>query len=499
MQLNELASQLAVSRIEGNGHIEITGIEIDSRKVKKGDLFVCISAKNGIEDRHLYVEQAVSNGAVALVVEHDVDSTVPKLFVKDTWSALAEISCHLYGYPSKELKLIGITGTNGKTTTTYLLEKLLSSQGHVTGLMGNIEIKIGSDYITNHGSNTQESFDLQRYLRLMADAGTDYCMMEVSSHGLDMGRVKGCSFRTAIFTNLTQDHLDYHGSMEAYKAAKGLLFARLGNDYSPLPQDQRYAVLNADDSASEDYAKLTSAQVVTYGIHSIADVRAEDIQITSQGTAFTCVTFRGTIPIQTQLIGEFNVYNTLAAVTAALLEGVSLEAISQRLKSNTVVEGRMEVVDAGQDFLVLVDYAHTPDGLEKALSTISQFVEGHIHCVFGCGGDRDRLKRPIMGKVAARYSDYLYVTSDNPRKEDPQSILLDIVPGLVEVDFPAERYQLIADRRAAIQLAIANAVHGDVVLIAGKGHETYQDINGIKHDFDDRLVAKEAIRGRNHD
>ncbi|NHN28662.1 UDP-N-acetylmuramoyl-L-alanyl-D-glutamate--2,6-diaminopimelate ligase [Paenibacillus agricola] len=496
MQLNELASQLATSRVVGDGTTIITGIEIDSRKVKPGDLFVCVSAKNGIEDRHHYAAQAINAGAVAIVVEHDVESNVPKLFVSNTWDALAAISCHFYNYPSKELKLIGVTGTNGKTTTTYLLEKLLSSQGFATGLMGNIEIKIGSASIINKGSNTQEAYDLQNYLRQMADQHMDYCMMEVSSHGLDMGRVKGCNFRTAIFTNLTQDHLDYHGSMEAYKAAKGLLFSRLGNEYSSSPHEQKYAVLNADDPAAEDFGKLTSAQVITYGIINKANVRAEGIRITAQGTSFRCVTFRGTVDIQTQLIGEFNVYNVLAAISAALLEGIPLEAIKQRLAFNTVVEGRMEVVDAGQDFLLIVDYAHTPDGLDKALSTISQFVEGRIHCVFGCGGDRDRTKRPLMGQVAARYSDFLYVTSDNPRMENPQSILQDIVEGLLEVDFPTDKYELIADRKAAIHLAISRALPGDVVLIAGKGHETYQDINGTKHDFDDRLVAENAIRGR---
>jgi UDP-N-acetylmuramoyl-L-alanyl-D-glutamate--2,6-diaminopimelate ligase len=495
MQLNELASQLAVSRVLGDGKTEITGIEIDSRKVKKGDLFVCVSAKKGIEDRHLYAAQAVSRGAAALVVEHDVESSVPKLFVKDTWYALSAIACHFYGHPSHDLKLIGVTGTNGKTTTTALIDHILAGNGFRTGFIGTGKTKIGSEYLETEGT-TQDAQELQKHLSQMHGQGTDYCVMEVSSHGLDLGRVNGCRFRTGVFTNLTQDHLDYHGSMERYKAAKGLLFSRLGNDYSALSDEQRYAVLNADDSAAEDYAKLTAAQVITYGIKMPADVRAEDIQITSQGTSFRCTTFKGTADIRTNLIGEFNVYNTLAAISTALLEGISIEAIKQSLESNTVVEGRMEIVEAGQDFLVLVDYAHTPDGLDKALSTISQFVEGRIHCVFGCGGERDLSKRPAMGKVAARYSDYLYVTSDNPRTENPESILLDIVPGLLEVDFPAERYELMADRRSAIQMAIAKAVPGDVVLIAGKGHETYQDIMGVKHDFDDRLVAKEAIRGQ---
>ncbi|MCR8634968.1 UDP-N-acetylmuramoyl-L-alanyl-D-glutamate--2,6-diaminopimelate ligase [Paenibacillus radicis (ex Xue et al. 2023)] len=499
MQLKELASRLTASRISGDGSINITGIQIDSRKVKPGDLFVCVSEKIGIKDRHLFAEQAVSNGASALVVEYDVESDVPKLFVKNTWDALSILSCHFYEYPSNSMKVIGITGTNGKTTSSYLLEKILSHNGFVTGLMGNIHVKIGSDYIINHENNTQDAHNLQRNFRKMVEQGTDYCIIEVSSHGLDMGRVKGTKFRTGIFTNLTQDHLNYHGSMENYKAAKGLLFSRLGNEYVSDPDEQRFAVLNADDPASVDYARLTAAQIVTYGITNEADVRADMIKMNSKGTSFRCTTFRGTLDFQTHLIGEFNVYNSLAAITAALLEGITLESIKESLESIGSVEGRMEVVDEGQDFLVLVDYAHTPDGLDNALSTIKQFAEGQIHCVFGCGGDRDRTKRPVMGAVTARYSNHLYVTSDNPRMEDPQRIVEDIEPGIVSAGFSKDSYELIVDRKAAIKKAIAAASPKDVVLIAGKGHETYQDIQGIKHDFDDRSVAKEAIRGRYRD
>lgn len=495
MKLKELASQLAVSRILGDDSIEISGIEIDSRKVKQGDLFVCVTGKTGIADRHLYAAQAVSNGASAIVVEHDVDVDAPKLFVKDTWDALAVLSCHLYGYPSSDMKLIGVTGTNGKTTTTTLIEHIFTSQGHTTGLIGTGHTKIGSQTYATVGT-TQDAHELQKNLSKMRDIGSDYCIMEVSSHGLDLGRVKGCSFRTAIFTNLTQDHLDYHGTMEAYQAAKGLFFSRLGNDYSGNPDEHRYAVLNADEPASADYAKLTSAQVVTYGIDADADVRAESIRFSSKGTSFRCVTFRGELDFHLKLVGKFNVYNALAAITAALLENLPLEGIKTSLESVNSVEGRMEVVDAGQPFLVLVDYAHTPDGLENALAAIAQFAEGSIYCVFGCGGDRDRTKRPLMGRVAAAYSDYVLVTSDNPRTEDPVRIVEDILPGLTEAGYAPDRFEAIIDRRVAIGRAIAKAGPLDVVLIAGKGHETYQDIMGVKHDFDDREVARDAIRGR---
>ncbi|MBE1443222.1 UDP-N-acetylmuramoyl-L-alanyl-D-glutamate--2,6-diaminopimelate ligase [Paenibacillus sp. OAS669] len=496
MQLKELASQLAVSHILGDGETVFTGIQTDSRKVQPGDLFLCISGL--VTDGHEYAAKAVEMGAAALVVEHDVDVDVPKLVVKDSRFAMAVIANHFYQYPSRQMKVIGVTGTNGKTTSTYLIEAILSDQGFRTGLMGTIKMKIGST-VTGMERTTLEAVDLQKNLRLMADAGTDYCIMEVSSHALDLGRVKGCSFRTGIFTNLTQDHLDYHETMEQYKAAKGLLFSRLGNDFSDDPDEHRFAVLNVDDAASEYYSKLTSAQVITYGIDHDADVRAEQIEITSKGTRFRCVTFRGTADIQMKLVGKFNVYNALAAITAALLEGIPLEAVKKSLEAIESVDGRMEIVNAGQPFLVLVDYAHTPDGLENALSTIKQFAKGQVYCVFGCGGDRDRTKRPLMGKVTAAYSDYVYVTSDNPRTEDPERILQDIVPGIVEAGLHEDRYELVTDRREAIQKAVARATPDDVVLIAGKGHETYQEIMGVKHDFDDREVAKEAIRGRYHD
>lgn len=494
MKLQELASALLITHIHGDIDTEITGIESDSRKIKPGDLFLCIPGL--VADGHEYAPKAIALGASALVTERVLDVTVPQIVVKDARYAMAALAAHFYGYPSKEMKIIGITGTNGKTTSTYLLERILADQGYTTGLMGNIHIKIGDDYIENKATNTQESVELQRILRKMADGGVQYCVMEVTSSGLDMGRVKGVHFRSAIFTNLTQDHLNEHKTMEAYAAAKGLLFSRLGNVFSADPEARQYAILNVDDEASQMMHKLTAAQVITYGIENDCDVRATGIRMTAKGTEFQLKSFAGDAFFHMQLVGKFNVYNALGAIAAALAEGFSLEVIRASLESITSVEGRMEVVNEGQDYLVLVDYAHTPDGLENALSTVSEFAEGKIITVFGCGGDRDRMKRPIMGKVAAHYSDFLYVTSDNPRTENPEAILADIEPGLIEVNYPLDQYVLLADRRKAIQKAIDGAGPKDVILIAGKGHETYQDIMGVKHDFDDRLVAKAAIRGR---
>lgn len=494
MNLNELASRLALGRVIGDDRTVIGGLQMDNRKVQPGDMFICV--KGRVFDGHGFARQAVEAGAVALLCEYPVDADVPQLIVPNVRYAMTVLASHFYGYPSNELKVIGITGTNGKTTTSYIVEHILSDTGAVTGLMGNIETKIGALRIPNTGTNTQESIDLQRNLRKMRDAGCDYCVMEVTSNGLDAGRVIGCRFRTAIFTNLTQDHLDYHQTMDNYKAAKGLLFSRLGNTFAADAESRQFAILNADEETSGYFAGLTTAQVITYGIHHDADVRATDIKMGSNGTTFVCHTFKGTVPISMRLVGTFNVYNVLGAIAASLVEGIDLQRIALSLENMPAVEGRMEVVEAGQPFLVLVDYAHTPDGLDNALSTIQQFAEGRIVTVFGCGGDRDRKKRPLMGKVTAEYSDYVIVTSDNPRSENPHAIMLDIEPGLIEEGITSDRYELIDDRREAIQKAIDLASPNDVVLIAGKGHETYQEIMGEKHDFDDRLVAKEAIRRR---
>lgn len=492
MQIRELASLLVGARMEGEADGVITGLETDSRKVQPGYLFICLTGS--VQDGHDYAQQAVERGAAAIVISRPIDVNVCKIHVKDTRLAMAIMSNHYFDYPSQALKLIGITGTNGKTTISFLIEKMLADHGLRTGLMGTIRMKIG-ERAYDVKNTTQEALELQRNLREMCNADADACVMEVSSHALAMGRVKGCRFRTAIFTNLTQDHLDYHQTMEQYKQAKGLLFSQLGNTYTGDPDQRQYAVLNADDPASSYYASITAAQVLTYGIDREADVRAHEVRITAEGTRFRIVTsFAGSCEIELKLIGKFSVYNALAAVTAGLLEGIPLEAIKRSLEPVTGVEGRFESVGEGQDFLVIVDYAHTPDSLENVLSTISEFAEGRILCVFGCGGDRDRTKRPLMGEIAARYSDHVFLTSDNPRSEDPERILLDIEEGVKRAGALASSYERIVDRKQAIERAIAAAKAGDVVLIAGKGHETYQEAGGVRIDFDDRLVAKNAIR-----
>ncbi|RJE90774.1 UDP-N-acetylmuramoyl-L-alanyl-D-glutamate--2,6-diaminopimelate ligase [Paenibacillus sp. 1011MAR3C5] len=495
MRLRDLTDLLITARLVGDGETEFRDIEKDSRLVKPGQLFLCVPGLT--VDGHAYAEEAVRMGAVAVVTERLLALDVPQLLVKDSRLATAIIADHIYAHPSEHIKLIGVTGTNGKTTTTYLIEKILNDQRMPAGVIGTIEWRYGSKSFPMKGT-TPDAHELQRQLGEMRDAGMRYCAMEVSSHALEQGRVKGCRFRTAIFTNLTQDHLDYHGTMEHYADAKGLFFSRLGNAYSQPAQERSYAVLNADDVASERFRMLTSAEVITYGTEEEADVRATAISVSARGTFFHVQTFRGEADIRLRLPGKFNVYNALAAISAALIEGVPLSDIKASLESIPGVPGRVESVEEGQPFSVVVDYAHTPDGLENVLRAIQEFAGNRVICVFGCGGDRDRSKRPLMGKIAARYADMVIVTSDNPRTEDPDRIMADIAAGLAEQEMEPSRCLFIPDRRAAIQKAVEMASQGDVVLIAGKGHETYQLVGGRVYPFDDRIEAKEAIRGLLH-
>ncbi|MHA6484732.1 UDP-N-acetylmuramoyl-L-alanyl-D-glutamate--2,6-diaminopimelate ligase [Paenibacillus sp. strain BS8-2] len=491
MRLRELTELLVTARLVGDGDREFLGVEKDSRKVKQGTLFVCVPGHKA--DGHAYAGEAVARGASAIVAERLLPLDIPQLIVKDARMANAIIASHVYAYPSESVRLIGVTGTNGKTTTTYLVETILNDYGYPAGVIGTIERRFGGATFPMNNT-TPDAEELQRYLAEMRDGGTAYCAMEVSSHALEQGRVKGCRFRTAIFTNLTQDHLDYHGTMEKYGDAKGLFFSRLGNAYASRQEERTYAILNADDEASAKFSRLTAAEVITYGVEQEADVRASHIRISARGTMFHVSTFKGEAEVQLNLPGKFNVYNALAAIAATLLEGVPLEKIVASLASIPGVPGRVESVEAGQSFAVIVDYAHTPDGLENVLKATREFAEGRLITVFGCGGDRDRSKRPLMGRIAVQYANYMIVTSDNPRTEDPERIIEDILQGVKMAGAELDRYAVIPDRKSAIEKAVEMASQGDVVLIAGKGHETYQLIGGEVFDFDDRLTAKDAIR-----
>ncbi|WP_232698380.1 UDP-N-acetylmuramoyl-L-alanyl-D-glutamate--2,6-diaminopimelate ligase [Brevibacillus daliensis] len=486
MLLRELLAPLLISRVIGETDVEVKGITADSRQVKPGYLFICL---NGFTvDGHRFAATAKEKGAVAILAENEVDVDGTVIYVSDSRRAMAYLADRFYGSPTQELKVIGVTGTNGKTTTTHLIDKILSDYEKRTGLIGTIHMRIG-DQVVSSKNTTPDILDLQSAFRRMRDVDTDYAIMEVSSHALDMGRVHGCNFHTAIFTNITQDHLDYHKTFENYRFAKSLLFSQLGNQYDQ--HTCKTAVLNADEETSAFFAQVTSVRILTYGIEQEADIRARDIRLTSAGTSFTVDTYAGSCDIYMKLAGKFNIYNALAAIAATLIEGVPLASIKASLEEIKGVNGRFESVLCGQDFAVIVDYSHTPDSLENALITAKEFASGEIICVVGCGGDRDRTKRPIMAGIATKYAAYSVFTSDNPRSEQPETILEDMLTGVTDVN--ESSYITIVNRREAIAHAVRRAKAGDCILIAGKGHETYQEIKGQIFPFDDREVAKEAI------
>ena len=485
MKLHKLLSYLHPFVPYNGDNPEIAAIHNDNRKVEPGSLFICI--KGYTFDGHDFAHSAVGKGAAAILAERDLPVNVPVIVVKDTYRAMAVLADAFYGQPSHKMNLIGITGTNGKTTTSHLIEKIFSDAGRKTGLIGTMYTKIG-DQTFEVKNTTPESLTLQKTFKQMVDNGVDTAVMEVSSHALVYGRVHGCDYNVAVFTNLTQDHLDYHKTMDEYRRAKGLLFSQLGNSFDH--HHPKFAVLNADDAASEEYMKSTAAHVVTYGIDQPADIKAVNLSITASGTVFDLLTPYGIQNISMQLIGKFSVYNVLASVAAALASGIQLSQIIKSIEEVKGVPGRFELVDAGQDFAVIVDYAHTPDSLENVLMTIKQFAEKKIILVVGCGGDRDRTKRPLMAQIACEYATHPIFTSDNPRSEDPGQIIRDMENGVMGKEFKS-----IIDRKEAIVYAVDMARKGDVILIAGKGHETYQQIGNRVFDFDDRSVAKDAIQG----
>ena len=465
---------------------EITSIENDNRIVTKGSLFICI--KGYTVDGHDFAESAVDQGAVAILAERELNLKVPVIVVKDTQRSMAMLADAFYDQPSHKLHMIGITGTNGKTTTSHLIDKIFTDAGQTTGLIGTMYTKIG-DQKYEVKNTTPESLTLQKTLRKMVDEKVETTVMEVSSHALVHGRVHGTDYDVAVFTNLTQDHLDYHKTMEEYKKAKGLLFSQLGNSFNH--RKPKYAVLNADDPTSEEYKRSTAATPFTYGIDQDADLQAKNVEMSASGTSFDLVSPFGVHKVNIQLIGKFSVYNVLAGIGTALVSGIPLPTIISSVEDVKGVPGRFEPVDAGQSFSVIVDYAHTPDSLENVLNTVRQFAKKRIFVVVGCGGDRDRTKRPLMAKIACENATDPIFTSDNPRSENPEQILSDMEEGV-----KGENYTKITDREEAIRYAVQQAEDGDVILIAGKGHETYQQIGNEIFDFDDREIAFKAIKQR---
>jgi len=480
-----------VTHRQGSLEVGVSAVTDDSRHVRPGTVFVAVKGER--EDGHTYLRRAAEAGAAALIVQ-DVSSlgtaSVAAVGMRDTRHALGMLASRLLGDPSDRLRMIGVTGTNGKTTTTYLAKAVLEAANRKVGLIGTVSYHIGSERI-EASHTTPGAVDLQGLLDRMVHAGLDSVVMEVSSHALAMDRTSGCEYDTTVFTNLTQDHLDYHRTMEEYFQAKLRLFTRL--DARRKPGAKR-AILNADDPWTARIRDACSVPVWTYSTRNPSDIKADDVRLSIAGTTFTAETPCGRVHVQSGLVGEHNVYNMLAAIGVGINEGVPMGTILEGIAAVGNVPGRFERVDAGQDFTVIVDYAHTEDALNRLLCAAEALKTGRIITVFGCGGDRDRGKRPKMGRAATERSDVVILTSDNPRTEDPLAILDQVEAGVREaLKGRHVPYEVIPDRRTAIETAVRTAKTGDMVLIAGKGHEDYQIIGKTKYHFDDRKVAREAI------
>jgi len=495
--LSDLLRGIDAELIAGDIETPVRAIVSDSRAVEAGDVFVCLPgyrAEGGEmrADRHDFIPMALERGATALVVERDV--VVPRgiavVRVRDAWSAIAAMACAFFDHPSRALTVIGVTGTSGKTSTTYFIEAMLTAAGMRTARFGTIEYRFG-DAVVAAAQTTPEAPELQRLLRRAVDAGFRAVVMEVSSHALELRRVAGVTFDVAVFTNISQDHLNFHPDMHHYLRAKGRLFEELGSGGKAAT-----AVVNIDDPSAAQIIALNRGGLLTFGAAQAADVHAQDIETGLAGTTFVATTPDGNVNVRLPHLGDFHVHNALAAVGVGMALQLDRDAISRGLAATPPVPGRFELVDCGQDFKVAVDYAHKPDALERLLRSARKLRPRRIITVFGCGGDRDRGKRPIMGRIAVALSDHVIITSDNPRSEPPQQIIDEIVAGARAVPGFAERVTTEPDRARAIEMAIALAATDDIVLIAGKGHETYQLFDGRRIDFDDREQVRAALQHR---
>ena len=489
MQLAELINTLTPRKVTGNLNQEITGLAQDSRRVQAGNLFFCIK---GVKyDGHQFLKEVATRGGTAAIVSDPPAETYGLTIIqvdKVSSQLVKEVAGAFYGYPDRKLQLIGVTGTNGKTTSTYLVKSILESAGHKVGLIGTITNLIKDRPLATHNT-TPGVLELQKLFAEMVRSGVEYVVMEVSSHSIDQGRVTGLDFRCGIFTNITQDHLDYHKTFAEYLRVKSKFFL-------DLPTTS-WAIINGDDPHSESIIEKTAAKVVTYGVEHSAQISATNIQLSPTGVSYTANTPVGPLELRLHLTGYFNVYNSLGALGAGLVLGMDPAAIKQGLEAVPGVPGRFQVVPGVTDFGVIVDYAHTPDGLENILNTGRALTKKRLLLVFGCGGDRDRTKRPIMGALAANLADYSIITSDNPRSEQPEAIIAEIEAGFKAAN-PGAAYQLEPDRAAAIRKIIKLAQPGDLVIIAGKGHENYQIFKDRTIHFDDREVAQAALEELQH-
>ena len=475
MKLTELARSIPAGA-SVSAEAEVTGLVCDSRKVKRGDLYFCLPGLR--VDGHNFAKAAADAGAAALVVERKLPVDLPQVLVEDARAAMSYMAQCFYGYPAREMHGVGITGTKGKTTTSFLVRAIARHAGHKVGLMGTVCTYIGEEE-EPASLTTPDPIDVQSLLRRMKDAGCDFYVMEVSAHALDLRKLVGMKFDQGIFTNFSQDHLDYFGTMETYRRAKEKFFD---------PFYIGHAVVNADDEAGK--YMLGRVPATTYGVSAPADAYANEIEILESGVSYRLHWKDVVLPLHLHISGIFNVYNSMAAAVACLEMGISPDDVKAGLESVTVVPGRIEPLPTHTPYRVILDYAHSPASLESILKTIRQFTRGRLICVFGCGGGRDKEKRPIMGEISGRLADFSVLTSDNPRLEDPMDILRAIEEGIKHTTGP---YVVIENRREAIRYAMQMGQPGDVIVLAGKGHETYQDIGGQKHPFDEKVVVREIL------
>ncbi len=476
MKLSNLISDIN-KKVIGDTEIEISGIAYNSRNVKPGYLFVAIK---GFEtDGHKYIESAVKNGAAAVIGEEEVSCNCTYIKTDNSRKALAMVGAAFYGHPERKLKIIGITGTNGKTTTTYLVRQILMLKGLRCDLIGTNQIIIG-DEVTESSRTTPESLDLFEIFSKMEQSGGEYVVMEVSSHSLELDRVYGVDFETAVITNITQDHLDFHKTMDNYALAKAKLFKM-----------SKSAAINADDEYADVMLKNAGGSVLTYSYEKTSDVKAQNLKMSERGVIFDMCDKEGVHEMRLGIPGKFSVYNALAAICVCKNIGISDTDIEKGLVLAKPVKGRIEVLHTNTPYTVIIDYAHTPDGLVNIISAVRAFAQKRVITVFGCGGNRDASKRPKMGEIAENLSDIAIVTSDNPRCEVPMDIINDILKGMKK-----DNHIVIENRKEAIKKAMEIAEENDIIILAGKGHETYQEIEHIKHDFDERVVVKGILAER---
>ena len=505
MRFSELLAALPHILVAPGGvahpKVEITGIYADSRKVQAGGMFVAVP---GVDiDGHRFIPDAIRRGAASIVGQRSVDDVfpqgapVPYISVPDAREALAWLCAAWHGYPARKLRVIGVTGTDGKTTTVRLIASTLQAAAYHVGWISTVNALIGAEEIhTGFHTTTPDAPDIQHYLAQMAELGTQYAVIEATSHGLAQHRVTACEFDVAVVTNITHEHLDYHRTYEEYRSAKAGLFRGLAASYHK-PAVPKVAILNADDSAYDYLRSQSSAPCHAYGVESPADVRATEIRLSPAGASFRAVTPRGEFAVKTPLIGTFNVYNILAAITAGVSQGLSAEAMQQGILAVQGVTGRMERVDLGQDFAAIIDFAHTPNALEKALQAVRTLTRGQVIVVFGCAGLRDRTKRPLMGEVAGRLADRVFLTAEDPRTEDVNDIMRQIAAGCERAGRrEGVDYWCVPDRAEAIAAAVNLAGGGDLVIVTGKGHERSMCFGTTEHPWSERDAVTRAILTR---